>query len=292
MPHYDMLILGHVSKDINITPESEERAVGGAVVFSSIAAKRSGANILALTKLHEDDLPALDIFGRFDVPVVHQPSARTTSIRNTYHTADRERRTCEGLAMADPFQLEDIPEDTTADLYYLGGLMRGEFPEKLMGALAERGPVAMDVQGFLRVNEAGTMSFRDWPRKRELLPVITRLKTDAAEAEILTGIDDPEHAARTLHEWGPAEVMLTHTAGVTVCADDKISFAPFTARNLSGRTGRGDTCFASYCSWRREHSPEEAGRFAAALTSLKMEQPGPFAGTPGDVEQVLAERYE
>jgi len=61
--------------------------------------------------------------------------------------------------------------------------------------------------------------------------------------------------------------------------------APFNPGNLSGRTGRGDTCFISYVCWRRTHGIEESLRYAAALTSLKMEKPGPFLGTQ---EEVLA----
>ncbi|MCE5265045.1 MAG: carbohydrate kinase, partial [Deltaproteobacteria bacterium] len=61
--------------------------------------------------------------------------------------------------------------------------------------------------------------------------------------------------------------------------------APFDPENLSGRTGRGDTCFISYVAWRMNHGIEESLRYAAALTSLKMEKPGPFLGTQ---EEVLA----
>ena len=99
-------------------------------------------------------------------------SEQTTSIRNTYETADRERRTCEAISIADPFSVSDIPEDATADCYYLGGLIRGEFPDDLVVALSEKGRVAVDAQGFLRVSEGGPMVFRDWRGKREALPYI------------------------------------------------------------------------------------------------------------------------
>ncbi len=291
MPHCDVLVIGHASKDINIAPDGEERSVGGAVVYSSVALKHIDAGVMAVTKVNEADRAALDIFTSNGVPVTARPSQKTTSIRNTYHTADRERRTCEALAMADPFDVADLPDGVSTDLYYLGGLMRGEFPEPFMLALAERGPVAADAQAFLRVNHDGAMSFEDWPRKRELIPVLTYLKTDAAEAEVLTGESDRETAAKTLCEWGADEVMLTHNAEVLVCTQGGLHRAPFTPRNLTGRTGRGDTCFATYCYWRQRHSAAEACRFAAALTSLKMECPGPFSGTRDDVRRVLDERY-
>jgi len=59
----------------------------------------------------------------------------------------------------------------------------------------------------------------------------------------------------------------------------------FNPREVRGRTGRGDTCFASYLGRRLTAGPEEACRFAAAMTSLKLEQPGPFRGSIEDVER-------
>ena len=291
MSRHDLLILGALSKDFNITPEDEEHLIGGAVVYSSVAAAKLGADLLVITKLHPEDDAALEVFKRNDIPHLSRESAHTTSIRNTYTTADRDRRTCEAISMADPFELGDIPEGVEADVYYMGGLMKGEFPESFVTAMADRGKTAIDVQGFLRVNENGSMVFRDWDRKREIISSVHYLKTDAAEAEILTGETDRVKAARTLAAWGAREVMLTHSSEVLVCVDDCIHTSPFTAENLSGRTGRGDTCFCTYCYWRKDHDPAEACRFAAALTSLKMETPGPFSRSILDIERALQERY-
>ncbi len=58
-------------------------------------------------------------------------------------------------------------------------------------------------------------------------------------------------------------------------------------RSLAGRTGRGDTCFATYVGRRLSASPEEATRLAAAVTTLKQERPGPWRGTLAQVEAVL-----
>lgn len=283
MAHYDLLIMGAVSKDIIITPEGVEYSTGGAVVYSSVAVQHLGANLLAVTKLNPADRQTLEIFERHGVPYLPRESVHTTSIENTYHTADRDRRTCKALGMVESFTLDDVPEDATADVYYLGGLMKGEFPESFVLAMCQRGKVAVDAQGFMRVNENGPMVFRDWDNKKEVISAVHYLKTDAAEAETLTGESDRPTAARILASWGAQEVMLTHSSEVLVYSEGALYAAPFTARNLSGRTGRGDTCFASYCYWRQRHSAEEACQFAAAVTSRKMECPGPFAGTLEDI---------
>jgi len=291
MKNYDTLILGHISKDIIVTPQQQQTCAGGAVLYSAIAAKKINADIIALAKLSSEDLSLLDVFAEHNVPVIYRESKRTTSFVLTYASEDRERRNCEATSVAEPFELKDIPKDIKVGLYYLGGLIKGDFPEKLIQALAKTGKIAIDVQGFLRVNENGRLVFKDWEKKKEILPIVSFLKTDAAEAEILTGTTDCEQAARILCSWGANEVMVTHSAGVTVCAEQQIYTFPFTSRNLSGRTGRGDTCFSAYCSWRKNHNPKESCLFAAALTSLKMETAGPFSGSVKDVENAINQRY-
>ncbi|MCK5198650.1 MAG: carbohydrate kinase, partial [Spirochaetales bacterium] len=168
-------------------------------------------------------------------------------------------------------------------IYHLAGLFRGEIPDDFIPYLTKKGKVGIDAQGLLRCREEGKLLFKDWASKKELLPLISYLKTDAAEAEILTGEADREKAAYILASWGAKEVMITHNTEVIVLVDGKIHRAPFTPSNLSGRTGRGDTTFAAYLAWRLDHDPEESVHYAAALCSIKMESPGPFADTVEDV---------
>jgi sugar/nucleoside kinase (ribokinase family) len=154
--------------------------------------------------------------------------------------------------------------------------------------MAGRGPVGMDVQGFVRVPQGTELVFQQWPDMREGLAHITYLKVDKAEAELLTGETDLQKAARKLAAFGPREIVLTQSSGVTVHVEGKTYQAPFVPRNLTGRTGRGDTCFGTYVAKRLSVSPEEACRWAAAVTTLKQERPGPWRGTPADAEALLA----
>ena len=66
---------------------------------------------------------------------------------------------------------------------------------------------------------------------------------------------------------------------------------PLVPRNLSGRTGRGDTCFSAYITERLTQPIAGALTTAAALVSLKMETPGPFTGTRVDVEEYIKAFY-
>ncbi len=282
---YDILMLGHISQDVLIDHQNvRQDIVGGAVVYSSFAAGSAGKRVKVITKLADKDL---HILKNLQHPLVDWdvlPSKQSTSIKNTYFTADKERREVILLSQADPFVLEEVQAE--ASIYHLAGLFGGEIPDSLVLPLAKRGKVALDAQGVLRcLDEQKNLVFRDWRRKQELLPYITYFKTDAAEAKILTGLDDREKAARLLYSWGAQEVMLTHNTEVMVCHQGNIHTAPFTNSNNSGRTGRGDTAFAAYLAWRQDHDAAESTRFAAALCSLKMEKPGVFRGTLDEVHK-------
>ena len=66
----------------------------------------------------------------------------------------------------------------------------------------------------------------------------------------------------------------------------RLCTCPVKARNLSGRTGRGDTTFGAYLAMRVTGADmEEALNYATACVSLKMETPGVFRGTRADVEE-------
>ncbi|HBG15791.1 MAG TPA: ribokinase, partial [Firmicutes bacterium] len=98
-------------------------------------------------------------------------------------------------------------------------------------------------------------------------------------------------AAKLLHRWGAKEIMITYNTEALVYDGSDYYIAPLKPRNLSGRTGRGDTCFSAYITERLKRGPAEAVLYAAALVSLKMETPGPFKGTRADVEKYINQFY-
>lgn len=284
MKKYDIVMIGHVSKDILIQKGKESRITGGAVVYSSVAAKRSGASVLVITKTAKKERRLVKFLEDEGIDVVVLDSPETTSIQNLYESEDMEGRKVTLLASASPFSVDELPE-VDGKIFHLAGLFYGEIPSELIFFFEKKGKLALDAQGVVRCSEGGNLIFKDWEKKKELLPRITYLKTDVVEAEILTGETDRLKAAVMLKEAGAGEVMVTHGSEVILYSEEGLNRAPFTARNLSGRTGRGDTCFAAYLAWRVHHGVEDSLKFAAALTSIKMESPGVFKGTR---EEVLA----
>jgi len=102
------------------------------------------------------------------------------------------------ILMGPPEKVEEFSPE-------VGASVRGEVPTEIVEALASKGGIlAVDVQGFLRVVRNGTLVSDGWPGKEAILRHVTVLKTDAVEAELITGESDRHAAAKALASFGPS----------------------------------------------------------------------------------------
>ena len=289
---FDTMIIGQVCLDTNTDYDGRtEHRYGGAVLYSGHAANSIGRKVAVVPKGNPKTTNAEDAFKDSGITVFQRDSEKSTLMENVYFTADRERRRSRCLAVIDPYTPEDIP-DVETNVYHLAGLCYGDIGTDILVELAKRGDVAMDIQCMLRhVEPDQTLKLHDWPEKTQYLKYIRFLKTDAAEAEILTGTTDREEAARMMYGWGAKEIVITHNTEVLAYDGKDFYHVPLKPRNLSGRTGRGDTTFAGYITERQHTSIQEALTFSAALVSLKMETPGPFMGNRYDVLNYIKTFY-
>ena len=287
------MIIGQICLDTNTDYDGTvDKRYGGAVLFSGHAAAAAGNKVAIVPKGNPATVNAKEAFADCpDVVIFDRYSKESTLMDNTYFTADRERRNCVCSAMIDPYTVSDIPDEETK-LYHISGLVFGDVENDVLKECAKRAPLALDIQTALRRREPDhTLKLYDWDLKKEYLPLVTFLKTDAAEAEILTGTDDREKAAKMLYDWGAKEICITHNTEVIAYDGNKIYKEPLKPLGLSGRTGRGDTTFAAYTTERLKKGIEESLLFAAGFVSLKMNTPGPFMGTRQDVEDFIKKYY-
>ncbi len=289
---YDLVILGHFAKDKLVYGDVEQDALGGAIYYGGLGISHFNIRTAVITRLAEKDFNYLKLFKKYDISVYPQEADVTSGIRNEYILDNNlNERICTPIAFAGPFQLEQIP-DISTKIFHIGAIMAGETSLELICHLFQKYPkVSLDLQGVLRIRENGKLIFKDWPHKEEGLNHIHTVKADNVEAEVITGKKDIVAAAEKISEWGPKEVVITHPDGVMVYVEGMIYEAPFSAKSFVGRTGRGDTCIANYLACRLTSSPAESCKFAAAVTSLKLEKEGPFDGTYQDILDKLTTDY-
>ena len=292
MSSYDLVTIGNYTKDTIVSAAGTRHVDGGGYSYAAHAAQLKGISIGAVTRLAPEDRGSTDALRAKGIDVHIFESPHSTLMRLEYPTDNVDERTLTVAAVADPFTPE-LLRDFEARAFVVNGSARGEASLEVMQALKSKGGLlCADLQGFIRVvSDTGQLEYRPWPEQAEILGLVDILKTDAVEAEFITGESDIHQAAAELATFGPKDVVLTHREGLLVLSAGQAYEAAFHPDELRGRSGRGDTCMGSYVSCRLDASAEDATVWAAAVTSLKLEREGPVNCSREDVEALVAAKY-
>lgn len=289
---YDIVICGNYTKDTIVTPAGTRMLDAGGFNYGAHAARMLGLSVAAVTRLAKADSHVVDDLASVGIDVFPFFSPTSTHMRLEYPTGNPDERTLTCTVTAGSFTPGQF-DGLEAKAFLMNGSLRGEIPFDVVEHLRKKNAVLVaDVQGFIRVLAPDkTLVNALWPEKEQHLALIDVLKADAVEAQSLTGESDINKAALMISQWGPKEVVITHQSGVLVLSHGKFYEAAFHARSLIGRSGRGDTCIASYMAKRLSEPPEVAIIWSAAVTSLKMEREGPFLRSKQEVEEFIEANY-
>ena len=289
---YDVVIIGNYTKDTIISPAGTRHVDGGGFNYGAHVAAMMGLKTAAVTRLAREDQRVVEALLGLGIAVYPTYTDYSTIMELYYPTTDPDIRTLTVTHTAGAFTPDQV-RPLQARAFLINSSLRGEVDLDVIKVLREKDALLVaDVQGFTRIVTAnGTLKYDEWTEKEEVLSYVDILKTDAVEAEMLTGKKDIHIAAAELAGWGPKEVVLTHRDGVLVLAGGEFFDAPFLPEKLIGRSGRGDTCIASYACSRLNADARHATLWAAAATSLKMEAEGPLKRTVEDVQGLIASAY-
>ena len=294
MDRTELCCIGHITHDKVVTPRSVVHMAGGTAFYFSNALSRFDIGFQLVTALAVSDLPSVYDLQARGIDVTIFPSAHTVFFENIY-SDNQDSRTQRVIRQADPFSATQLAY-TRAGVYHLGPLLAGDIPVSLIQSLSAKGKVSIDAQGYLREVRGQNVFPIDWPGKREALRYVHTLKVNESEMAVLTGESDVHKSARILAEWGVKEVVITLGSMGSVIYSEQTFYnipAYIPTTSVVDATGCGDTYMAGYLYQRiRGASIQEAGEFAAAMATLKIEGSGPFTGTKAEVLALLASRKD
>lgn len=288
---YDICCIGHITLDKVVTPKASLNMAGGTSFYFSNAICNMDVDYILITSLAEKEMNFVKDLRANGIEVNAFRSLNTVYFENIYsHNLDH--RTQKVWQKGDPFSFEQV-KNIDASIFHLGPLLADDIPLDLIKALAKKGKVSLDVQGYLRKVQNGDVYAIDWKHKKEAFPYIDILKANEAEMEMLTGFKDVCKGAKALSDWGVKEVVITlGSKGSVIYAGSVFYDIPAYFPTIEAdTTGCGDTYMAGYLYRRIRHATiREAGEFGAAMASLKIESAGPFTGTKADVMSFLANK--
>jgi sugar/nucleoside kinase (ribokinase family) len=282
--------IGHITLDKIITPRQTVHMPGGtAYYFAHAMGQLDPADFALVTSLAESEMQAVEDIRSEKIAVKVLPSRHTVYFENAYGENSDERKQ-RVLDKADPFTVEGLT-DVNAEIFHLGSLLADDFPMELLKYLSSKAMLSVDAQGYLREVRGEKVYPVDWKDKEEALRYIDILKVNEHEMESLTGETDPYKAAVILADMGVKEVVITlGSNGSLIYAEQTFFEIPvYRTDDVVDATGCGDTYMAGYLYQRsRGASYAEAGRFAAAMCTIKLGASGPFSGSKADVLNLIA----
>lgn len=289
----DICCIGHITRDKIITPKKTIYMAGGTSFYFAY-----GINYLPdevsfglATKVGDDSMDEVEKMRRAGIDVRCFPSAHTVYFENKYGK-DQNDRTQRVLAKADPFTLDEM-KGLEARIFHLGTLLADDFSPAVIEYLSTKGKISIDAQGFLREVRGEQVFATDWKDKLHILAFTDILKVNEREMEVITGLRNPRGVALRLAEWGVQEVVVTlGSYGSLIYADGRFHEIPaYQSTEVVDATGCGDTYSTGYLYCRAQGMDiDAAGRFAAAMCTLKLEHSGPFNGSLADIHHIMRQR--
>jgi len=267
---------------------------GGTAFYFSNALSRLDVRYTLVTAVASSEMHSVAELEAKGIEVKVLPSKHTVYFENIY-PENQDHRTQRVLQEADPFTVDQL-NAIDSRYYHLGPLLAGDIPVDVIHKLSGQGKVSLDAQGYLRKVENHNVLAIDWPAKKEALQYIHTLKVNESEMAVLTGQSDVKKGARVLADWGVKEVVITlGSMGSVIYTDQTFYSIPayIPTTSVVDATGCGDTYMAGYLYKRvKGASIQDAGEFAAAMATLKIEGSGPFTGAEEHVQALLASRKE
>jgi sugar/nucleoside kinase (ribokinase family) len=289
---YDVGCIGNYTKDTIISPAGTMYVDGGGMNYAAHAAARLGLKVAVVTRLAKEDDRVVEKFAQAGIDCFPTYTPQSTLMCLEYPTTNPDIRNLSVNGLAGAITVSEV-ENLEMKSAVIGSSLRGEVGLDVIQALKEKKVfLAADMQGFVRILQGKNLVYAPWEEMKATLPYLDVLKSDAVEAEFLTGETDIFKAARIYAGMGAKEIVLTHKDGLLIYADGKCYEMGFYPAQMNGRSGRGDTCVGSYVAMRLSMPAREAGIWAAAVTSLKMEKLGPFDRPLSDVESLIHARYD
>jgi sugar/nucleoside kinase (ribokinase family) len=286
---YDICCIGHITSDKIVTPGSVVYMSGGTAFYFSNALQHMHMHYLLVTAVAPREKNYVTALQEKNIEVLLLPTTHTVCFENIY-PANQDHRVQKVSQKADPFDVDQL-NAVAAKVFHLGPLLADDMSVDLIHNLSLRGKVSLDVQGFLREVSGDDVQAIDWAEKKQALAHIHFLKANEAEMEMLTGLTDVHQAAEVLAEWGVKEVIITlgSKGSVIYTGNEFYTIPAYPPVAVVDATGCGDTYMAGYLYQRNKGAGyQQAGEFAAAMATIKIQSSGPFTGNEKDVQQLLA----
>jgi len=276
----DIVVVGHLSRDLLITPTLRREALGGGTAYAMLA-PALGNDSGIVTKVGADFEADYEIILResgLNLNGFTKSGQFTTRFINEYDQYGTRTQRIEHLAP--PILANNLSSHLETRCIHFCPLTRIELEKKCF-ELASKSDVlvSLDIQGFTRGVKGDLVISRGWNDASEVLQYVDIVKADTSELLTITGVSSVNDARDFLFELGVNILVLTRDRqGSTIFSKSELIEIPIVlANHIIDATGSGDTYIIGFlCEYLESKDLFRSGLFGATCASYNLENIGPY----------------
>lgn len=279
----ELVVVGHLSRDLIITPDARRETLGGSAAYAMIAPSIGALGAGIVSKVGADFehhyLGTLENAG-LDLSGLHVEGLHSTRFVNIYDEIGERTQRVEGIAPSiNPDDFSD--EHFESAIIHFSPLTSDELDIHCVEEARSSGALtSLDVQGYLReVGMNGEILARSWSEKDDVLSLLDVVKFHEDELRAAYTYESELSVADEILSLGPRVILVTKDRrGSTIYTrNSQIDIPLILARRQADTTGSGDIyAIAFLLEYMRTADVKRAGLFAATCSSFNVETVGPY----------------
>ena len=279
----EIVVVGHLSRDLIITPESTREILGGGPAYSMLAPKIGafGAGIISKVGSDFDESYKVSLMSSgLNLVGLHYEGPHTTRFVNEYDKIGERTQRVEALAPSiTPDDFSD--EHCQASIIHFSPISCNEIDTSCYSLAREEGAlISLDVQGYLRsISDDCNVSPRRWPESNDILSKVDVVKLHDSELQTINADESESSAVSHILDLGPRIVIVTrdHRGSTIYTRNMQVDIPLVLANAQVDSTGCGDTYVVGFLlEYIRTANVARAGLFAATCSSFNVETMGPY----------------
>lgn len=279
----EIVVVGHLSRDLIITPETRREALGGGTAYAMLAPaiEAFGAAIISKvgTDFDQDYRETLGSSG-LDMSGLHIVGTKSTRFVNEYDALGTRVQRVESVASSiAPSDFGDVHHD--AKIIHFSPITPDEIEKSCYVTAREEGALtSLDVQGYLRhISDDGLVSPKIWNDRDTIISNVDVVKFHDSELKLTDSSESELSAVSHILDLGPIIVIVTrdHRGSTIYTRNSQVDIPLVLSKNQVDSTGCGDTYAIGFLlEYMRSLDISRAGLFAATCASFNAESVGPY----------------